>query len=155
MLNSVELNQIPLWLHFPLNCGLPLSSSSCLCHQPTWGTHPLGAPLNSCWPWMCLPSTSVNWEELMGDKSWIWDSPKVFVCTNPGNSWNSCKERSCLVGEEECVSLPILPHVEEYKVQGCRSPVLKALLTLCFLRNLWWKTTSSLIASSLCNSLYG
>lgn len=58
------------WLHFLLDCGLSLFSSSCLCHQTTWQP-PLtpwlggweGRALNSCWPRMCFPSTSINWEE--------------------------------------------------------------------------------------------
>lgn len=111
------------WLHFPLDCGLSLSSSSCLCHQTTWHPPHLGVgggALNSCWPRMCFPSTSVNWEEPMGCKSWIWDSPKVFVCTNPDNSWDSSLGRRSLVGE---VNVWVCPSSLHRGVQGPRLQV--------------------------------
>lgn len=50
---------ILVWLRFPLDCGL--------CHQT------MDLP---CWPRICLPSTPVNWEELMDCNFWIWTAQR-------------------------------------------------------------------------------
>lgn len=69
MLDSVELNQIPLaalppglW-SVPFQFILPVPSDHVTTPPHPWLGGWEGRALNSCWPRMCFPSTSINWEE--------------------------------------------------------------------------------------------